>query len=205
MGFEIKNGMLKKHTEEPGVEDVTIPASVTVIGRSAFENCTSLESVTIPNSLMQISEYAFYNCKFLTSVTFCGCTVDKRKWDWDKVSILDVKAMLDSKDYSVKMDPPVKYMFVTQVFLNTLQSEAEAYIKKNTLRIIKYFIDNDDYKTVKGLFECGKFVTKRNIMKLVEHSIAHTQNGGDMQIQAYIMDYNNKHFPNTDPFNNIKI
>ena len=102
--------------------------------------------------------------------------------------------MLASKDYSVKMDRPTKYMFVTQIFLNTAQPEAEAYIKKNAMKIIKWLIDIEDYATMKGLFESGKFVTKRNIMKFVDHSIEHTQNGGDMQIQAYIMDYKNEHF-----------
>ena len=131
--------------------------------------------------------------------------MDSTLWNWDKVKISDVRSMLDKKEYNVTMDNPTKYMFVTQVFLNTAQPEAEAYIKKNALKIIKWLIDIDDYATVKGLFEFGKFVTKRNIMKFIDHSIAHTQSGGDMQIQAYIMDYKNEHFPDTDPFKNVKL
>ena len=80
-----------------------------------------------------------------------------------------------------------------------------AYIKKNISKILPYFIDLDDYETVKALFESGKFVTKRNIMRFQEYAIAHTQSRGDIQIQAYITDYRNKHFPDSDPLKNMKI
>lgn len=42
---------------------------VTIIGGSAFQNCSSLTSVTIPNSVTTIGNYAFSGCSGLTSVT----------------------------------------------------------------------------------------------------------------------------------------
>jgi hypothetical protein len=51
---------------------VTIPDSVTEIGRYAFGGC-SLTSVTIPDSVTTIGYNAFYDCSSLTSV-YCKPT-----------------------------------------------------------------------------------------------------------------------------------
>ena len=65
---------------------ITIPNSVTSIGRQAFRDCTGLTSVTIPNSVTSIESSAFFGCTGLTSITipnsvtsiensaFKGCT-----------------------------------------------------------------------------------------------------------------------------------
>jgi hypothetical protein len=47
----------------------TIPSTVTIIGSSAFYNCSSLASVTIPSSVTTISNNAFQECSSLASVT----------------------------------------------------------------------------------------------------------------------------------------
>ena len=54
---------------------VTIPGTinglpVTIVGRSAFYDCTSLTSVTIPAGVTNIENNAFSGCTSLTSVTF---------------------------------------------------------------------------------------------------------------------------------------
>ena len=68
-----------------GVVKITIPASVTSIGDSAFYDCESLTDLLIPNSITYIDRYAFANCSSLTHIsipnqitsinngTFSGC------------------------------------------------------------------------------------------------------------------------------------
>ena len=47
---------------------ITIPNSVTSIGREAFWLCTSLTSITIPSSIKSIEEYAFLYCTSLNTI-----------------------------------------------------------------------------------------------------------------------------------------
>ena len=96
-------------------------------------------------------------------------------------------------------------MFVTQVFIKKQQPEAEEYINKNLSEIIKYFIDENDYPTIKALFECDKFMTKQNIMTFVNYSIDNTQKGGDVSIQVFITNYKTNKFSDIDPFEKLKM
>ena len=47
---------------------VTIPDSVTVIGDSAFQNCNSLVSISLSDTLTSISAYAFQGCSSLSDI-----------------------------------------------------------------------------------------------------------------------------------------
>ena len=49
---------------------ITIPAHVTRIGESAFEDCRSMDSVVFAgNNVQEIGDWAFYNCHSLCSLT----------------------------------------------------------------------------------------------------------------------------------------
>ena len=191
-------------SECTSLTSVTIPAGVTNIGDWAFSKCTSLTSVTIPDSVTSISAEAFKKCEKLKNLTIFGYVIDATQYDWSQVSPSEVQLMLENKDYSVRMYAPTKYQFVARVFLQDHQPEAKAYIKKNINEILPYFIDIDDYATVKGLIESGEFVTEQNILPFIDKAIEHTQSGGDMQIQVLRMSYKNDHFSNMDPFKNIR-
>ena len=55
--------------EETGLTSVSIPDSVTQIDTAAFRDCRSLTSVTIPGSVTQIARFTFFECKSLRSVS----------------------------------------------------------------------------------------------------------------------------------------
>jgi len=63
---------------------VTIPNSVTSIGKSAFFYCSALTSVTIGNSVTSIGESAFFYCRGLTSVTIPNSvtSIGERAFDY---------------------------------------------------------------------------------------------------------------------------
>ena len=50
------------------LKHITIPTSVTQIGAGAFEGCTSLQSTVIPESVTQIGRSAFKGCTSLQSI-----------------------------------------------------------------------------------------------------------------------------------------
>ena len=49
---------------------VSLPASLTSIGKSAFGNCSSLQQVNFPENLISIGESAFESCSSLQQVNF---------------------------------------------------------------------------------------------------------------------------------------
>lgn len=45
------------------LKSITLPDNITLIEESAFEGCSALETVTFPKNLKEVSEKAFYSCK----------------------------------------------------------------------------------------------------------------------------------------------
>ncbi len=67
---------------------VTIPNSVTSIGKYAFGDCSGLTSVTIGNSVTSIGEWAFGGCSSLTSVTIPNSVTSIGDWAFGVCSSL---------------------------------------------------------------------------------------------------------------------
>ena len=63
---------------------VTIPDSVTDIGKQAFDCCTGLTNMTIPDSVTSIGDWAFSGCISLKTVYYSG---SKERWSRINVGI----------------------------------------------------------------------------------------------------------------------
>lgn len=65
--FSIKSGELVKYKGSD--RTVTVPDTVTSIGKGAFEDNTTVEKIILPDSVKQIRAYAFWGCDNLKTVT----------------------------------------------------------------------------------------------------------------------------------------
>lgn len=65
-----------------GLQNITIPDSVTSIGGYTFNYCSSLKSITIPSKITEIGDAVFYGCTLLETVNYKGS-----KEQWEKINI----------------------------------------------------------------------------------------------------------------------
>jgi hypothetical protein len=109
------------------IKKITIPSSVTLIDRGAFNRCDNLESINIPSSVLYISQLAFYACQNLTSINVDSrntnyLSVDGVLFDKDKTMLIAFPAGKKISTYNI----PVTvlsigpYAFGGNYYLNTI-------------------------------------------------------------------------------------
>lgn len=81
------------------LKSLTLPNSLTFIGRGAFNNCTGLTSVVIPNSVTYLA--GFYGCTGLTSVVIPS-SVTEISWAFNNCSNL-TSVIIENKEGAVKI------------------------------------------------------------------------------------------------------
>ena len=91
-----------------GLTSVTIPNTVTSIGRYAFSWCTGLTSVSFPASLTWIGRGAFYNCSGLTSVSFPASLTSIGKEAFNGCNNLTSATFADAAGWAVYSDAKYK-------------------------------------------------------------------------------------------------
>jgi hypothetical protein len=82
------------------LKKISIPDSVTSIGKSAFCSCDLLSIVTIGNSVTSIGEQAFNLCENLKSIVFPGSVKFIGDSAFFKTGILNVYYMGSARDWN---------------------------------------------------------------------------------------------------------
>lgn len=73
------------------ISSITIPYTVTTIGKEAFTNCDSLSALTIPSGVTVIDDYVFTGCYMLSSVNIpSGVTSIGKNAYYDCLSLMDI-------------------------------------------------------------------------------------------------------------------
>ncbi len=165
--------------KESKIYEVTIPNSVTTIGNSAFEACTSLTSINIPNSTISIDSKAFYNCSgtenlnignSVTSIgnqAFSGCVNLKR------VNISNLGAWCGFQFESVT-DNPLHYagnlyldgQELTNLVIPDTITAINAYVFDNCKSITSVTIPNSVTAIGAAAFEGCENLTRVDISSL---------------------------------------
>ncbi len=91
-----------------GIQSITIPNSVTAIGKGSFENCSKLKTAKLPDSITTIPAATFSNCKNLenvtlgNAVTIIGTKAFYRCKNLKKLSLPDTLEKIGDSDASEK-------------------------------------------------------------------------------------------------------
>ena len=110
-----------------GLTGITIPASVSVIGVSAFQN-TGLTSIVIPESVSAIDEFCFAYCENLTTVTL-PATITKV----EDYAFLSCKALKDFYCFAETCPTATKSAFISTPIENATLHVPEAAVGAYTL------------------------------------------------------------------------
>ena len=218
MPFEIKNGVLKKYTAEPGVTAVTIPDGVTEIGSGTFRECENLQKVTLPDGLKKIGSEAFRDCENLTemvlpeSVVSIGEAAFFGSWritvirlrpddpavrrfydaetDEPEAELMEGLNMLRNRNYGADVLRYFKYPLLFLHWLHTRDEELTAYFRAHLDDVMQDSISFGDLCVIEAFAQEGGFFTSGNIDRYMEKACEEEQN----EIFMILLNYKNAHF-----------
>ena len=142
---------------------ITIPNSVTSIGRSAFLGCSSLTSITIPNSVTSIGESAFHSCSGLTSITipnsvtsigrsaFNGCTSLTSVTIPNSVTSIGIYAFYNCSSLTSVEAPAIFFEINEEYWVYITKSLQKVVVNSGELSENALAVINRSYKTLQSL------------------------------------------------------
>lgn len=140
-----------------GIKSITIPAKVTVLSESTFENCKNLSSIELNSGLLYISGNAFKGCSNLTNLTIPSSV---KKIDADALcgasKLKTLKALNKSMEYSPYALNDLKGV----TLYGYAGSTTETYAKEYGFIFIKLVESNIKPElTVSGTCKVGNTIT----------------------------------------------
>ena len=122
---------------------ITIPDSVTSIGKYAFKGCTGLTSITIPDNVTTIGYEAFSGCTNLTIYCYQGSYAEK----YAKSNNIPYK-YLEAGETKLSITPTISVSAV-EVPENASESEITAAVRAaSTVSFGNTNVDSSDYELV---------------------------------------------------------
>jgi hypothetical protein len=101
---DASSGAFYQSNINTNITTVYIPATVTLIGGSAFRSCFQLTSITIPASVTTIGARALFNCTKLTTVTFASnsqlATIGQEAFSSSSITDIEIPASVTNIDES---------------------------------------------------------------------------------------------------------
>ena len=153
-----------------GLASITIPNSVTSIEWGAFEYCSGLTSIEIPNSVTSIGERAFNGCKGLTSVTIPSSVMSIGLYAFFGCSGLTSVICKATSVPSTGSD----------VFYNVPQSSATLYVPKASVATYKTTAPWSSFGTIKATVISGSCGENVNFILNLETDILSITGTGSM-------------------------
>lgn len=133
MLIEKETGDLLQYALASPETELTIPDTVTNIGRYAFQNADLLETVTIPGTVKTVNSSAFFDCDALKNVilsegvesiedyAFIGCDSLQSIWIPRSVTYISLTA------FDFYMSPPSEKLIIYGYYGSTADAFARAY------------------------------------------------------------------------------
>ncbi|MBR5673147.1 MAG: leucine-rich repeat protein [Muribaculaceae bacterium] len=101
------------HTNSEGISGISIPITVTSIGKYAFQDCDKLLEITIPESVTKIGDYAFYDCDYITNITIPNSVTiigQSSFWSCSRLKTVIIGYMVSSIGSSAFGNCPLTYI-----------------------------------------------------------------------------------------------